>query len=1697
MAVIAVAAAGSLVGGAIGGTFLGVTAASWGWMIGSAVGSMLFSGGGGGFDYEGPRLNDSTFSGQVEGSDLPILWGGDRLSGKPIWVKPVREKKTVTSSGGGKGGGGSESTQTTYTYFQTFAVSFGEVPADNPRRIWLNQELVYDVSGAGTLSDIDISFTYYPFGNQSIDSLIEQDVGEGNCPSYKGHTVIVFDDLNLSERFSNRIPVVECEFQTTSTSVVSTEETFLGTWQDIGGDTGPIWSGGTQEFCYHPTDRKVAWCPAGSSNYVSSPLIFLDLESKTQIYLGNYGWHEVWYLRFVPATQDADFPQPQFSQNQVYFSQRDTTNNNADIRVFDWPSGKLLRQHVVNGYSGGASLSAPSQNRIWVGQRNLGTRVDTMPTFGTGTLGLSQDALSLGTGPLSVLANYSGDIVETFTPINFLDDKFGTILNHPTNSYKLQYFQILDITASLITSDIVEDSPDFKREVLDLNGTTDLIADSEVGFCDEENKLLWWKVYTASGGDYDFVIAVNIDTGVIEKWFSLGVDGFIPAYTEQWSYDHRTRSLWSVCNPSNVKSAIKIDLDGPKATIYNSLSLPGSTNQAANYAPFPPRNTLICLDDASSTYDANTGSIWEIYLTEIQRTSVTIASIIADIMERSGIDPTEYDVSGLGSEEVAGFVHATRHSGRSDIELLLSTANADGYHGDNKIEYKIRGGSVAATISADEINCVELSGPIQKEEQTTVNIPMELEIPRQFEIKYRSADNNYTIAIAQSYTAVSRSYGKKTIEISVALYDQDATDLAAELHQQIIESIVYSFKLPVKYFNLEPTDVIEIPIDGINHRVRLTKITRGTNWIMNCEAVLDAAENYISNTSAAGSEEFLSNISLGVNTYLLIFDSPLLRDIDKDHPGPYLTAYSYSSNFTPSSIYYSFDNVNYNLVSAITEQPDVGYVESSSNISGAAWEDWDDNNTITITFYNSDVTLSSSTKAAIEADPTINSIAYGKNNRWEYINFETATQLRANPKIYQISGLLRGRRGTNNFIDTHDSWDLVVVLTSNGSIVRHVLLNSQYEQTIYYKIVPKGTYLSEAVEEEHVILGYPLKPYSPIQLSATEDAGDYNLTWTRRTRKGGSLGGDSGVIDNVGGSLSEDSESYDIDIKTIGDILLNSFQSSTTALIYTDAQQTTDGADSYGKLKYCVYQNSAVVGRGWEECSIIDKGWGTLLNEFIELPEIDMLLGLDDVTASGSAFDYISGNSYGTYTNVNASTIFGDGRGTMQNPGAAAGDGLNLDRTIRDLTTGKTQAHIAFAYIFDQKTSTPNTGYILECTQGAASYRFQIRHRGTSISVFHAPESGSVGTGISMSLTGESPSGYRSRFQIISIWFNLVGEYATRSFNFGIQTNSVAYNTGHSTYASTYQTQTNNAAYDDMIGNDMDNTQNEAPSNISIGVVGISTSASFSHSNLATIGNNFFTAMRTAIKNYDPDNLLAFHPVDNDVTTYTGLLTNSEFGPDLKVLLVSGSQHGLCLFTRRSVSISGFPDLCAFGFENIPSTWKVQDISYHWAFTTDNWANFNNGHYLFSVEPKGWDGAVKKGIHLFYDTTNGLTLRIGTGTGTWTDYSEGTTRSFTAFRTYHIAITCSATNGFKVYVDNVVVITSSGATHTIDWTDAASGVPDTCNMHWHLTNNGATFYSTTSPSSSAYSYLQSILIWSKELSLTDIETLTEPMFGEI
>lgn len=205
--------------GTVVGTYFGYP--QLGFVLGSLAGQTIFPTKLPG--QTGPRLADQKTTTATVGAPVAEVIGTDTVAGNIFWQQVPPREVTNSEEVGGKGG--PTQTNTSFTYFQSFALGLCRGPKVAVRRIWENGKLVYDsrpqqdgesdaqyaarIVAASTYAE---GFTFYPGDEaQMPDPTIELDKGLGEVPAFRGLCFLVFHDRQLQQDQGLRLPAFKVE----------------------------------------------------------------------------------------------------------------------------------------------------------------------------------------------------------------------------------------------------------------------------------------------------------------------------------------------------------------------------------------------------------------------------------------------------------------------------------------------------------------------------------------------------------------------------------------------------------------------------------------------------------------------------------------------------------------------------------------------------------------------------------------------------------------------------------------------------------------------------------------------------------------------------------------------------------------------------------------------------------------------------------------------------------------------------------------------------------------------------------------------------------------------------------------------------------------------------------------------------------------------------------------------------------------------------------------------------------------------------------------------------------------------------------------------------------------------------------------------------------------------------------------------
>jgi len=544
--------------------------------------------------------------------------------------------------------------------------------------------------------------------------------------------------------------------------------------------------------------------------------------------------------------------------------------------------------------------------------------------------------------------------------------------------------------------------------------------------------------------------------------------------------------------------------------------------------------------------------------------TIALSVIVQDLCLQSGLLAGDINVAAL-TDQVRGYVKGSRVSLRAALEPLMIAYSFDGLESDGKVKFVKRGGAVAATFDNDDLAAHESGSDIPA--QVLVTRQSDLEMPDEITVAFINENANYEQGAQYARRTVPASNSQVSVELPVVLSDNEARQIAERVLYSLWQSRQdYRWSTSRKYVKYDPADVINLPVTGENKQVRIRQRDEGANGIVQWEGSGEDAAVYTQTLIAQTPLDPISAVSSQGPTDFRLLDIPLLRASDNSY-GFYAAAAGLMAAWKGGVAHIARDGIAY---LAIPEGVFLGSATMGKATLVLATvtnpHQWDEAKTVNVELTSG--ALSSVTRA--QALTGQNVILLGT----EVILFTDATLVSGT--TYKLSGMLRGRLGTDIFMGDHAIGESFVLL--NATYLRFLpMVSSDVGQLYPWKCPSFTQVITDATAISATYQGNNLKPLHPVHVAGGRNhLSDIIIKWARQTRL------PAVMRDYVDAPLGEDTESYEVDIMS-GSTVKRTLASSTKTVTYLSADQTTDFGAPQSSLVINVYQLSAQVGRGFAE----------------------------------------------------------------------------------------------------------------------------------------------------------------------------------------------------------------------------------------------------------------------------------------------------------------------------------------------------------------------------------------------------------------------------------------------------------------------------------------------------------------------------------
>jgi len=1196
------------------------------------------------FPAEGPRMRDLRVSASTYGAVIPEIWGTCRVGGNLIWSAGIREVKQKKRAG--KGGG----YYNDYSYFVDCAFAFAKGPVVGVRKLWADGKVIYN-GGLHSYSIALLcggsAAIYVGSEEQLPDPTMEAAEGAGNVPAYRDLFYLVFNDLPLKD-FGGRVPQMAAEVYATSSTVAITPIFFEKNNEDD--DPVYIPDSDWQQLLVDPI-RSLRYAAGTRYNYDVSDgfgfeqgLIIYELTTGTVTQF--IPDHQMTTLDLGATTTDSDG----LSHRAGYFRplaltyMGDMIVETSALNEGDTAGVKLARVDSITAQAVatvGEELDiADYVEPVYPAEVDASASL-ILKSFGpyTGSVCANDYSgieyyLHISDG-FDGASHPEGDHKPLRWYIVRTSDMTVAAKGFVPNSQPYTYFHVAQRYQQLVsptwyvmigrsdfdeTGDHTINNLDLYRVDLDgWNRQTFLFNPPEGEATDSDPHN-----YRVIQCHWDFG-----DNGVVVFWKNGGRT-FISKWMEEgnyWDWETEITELGAVGGDSSPPSYIGIyDNRVVFATTNNVLHyLDSLTGEFVVETSEPCRNVTVDPDDIGDYEDASvlfdgyggfplepsigTETMWieptlKIYVgvNGGQREGAfstaalintigddgnplsSVGNIVERLLRRAGLKRRDFDLTVLYSIQIYGYGFAANADVRSILDDLRRLYQFDLRESDGRITACLRGNEDPRLTIPQA-----LLGGESYWRETRIQ---EAELPELVELTYMNYQRAFENSTARSKRIVNPhptmfSRQRQVFQCNAVMEAVEAKQRVQKLlYSQWLERTKHETSLPWAFLTLDPGDVVEVAMDdGRTYLERLHRLELGSDLSIETECYGQDSGAYESNiveSDGGDGGDYDGETPIAKPAYPLILNTPLLRDAD-DMGGTVSTYYtsvlnSVNGTFNGAGLFRSTNGLDFTNIDSYTQDAEWGVVVGKLEEPSSIWAP-DETTVLTIRPLVPWFELETITEEDLLSGQ--NAAMVGN----ELIQFRDAVENADG--TWNVSYILRGRRGTDYAVGTHANAERFVTLSTSW-ITAQTETTDVIGQNRYFKAVGSG--LSVLEQQSHMITYYPrdLMPYAVTNITRELSGSDIVIEWFRRSRLGG------GWLDYVEDTpLHETSEEYEIYILSSafdGDLSLPTAPSpyirrltaTTNTVTYTLAQQAADDF-SYATdtLHLVIYQLSGVVGRGF------------------------------------------------------------------------------------------------------------------------------------------------------------------------------------------------------------------------------------------------------------------------------------------------------------------------------------------------------------------------------------------------------------------------------------------------------------------------------------------------------------------------------------
>lgn len=578
------------------------------------------------------------------------------------------------------------------------------------------------------------------------------------------------------------------------------------------------------------------------------------------------------------------------------------------------------------------------------------------------------------------------------------------------------------------------------------------------------------------------------------------------------------------------------------------------------------RGNAIDVGSAEYYYVSEAGSLWKINLKgALAPSKIPLSQIVGDICSRAGLGAADIDVAQL-TDLVDGYIVPRQMSGRAAIEPLQQAYYFDAVESDDKLKFVKRGINAPVLIPMEARSAREFGADLP--DGLSIIRAQDMELPVQCDVEYPDVDADHLIGNQYDRRITKDTRQRINLQLPIVMAATKAKQIAIVNLYAAWLNETYRFTTTREYAHLEPTDLVTLPTTDAGYTARILSKREQPGGVIEWEARKEGVAVYTQSGAGAAPTNHVSQfIFTPGSTVLELMDLPLLRDQDAGKGFPVAMAGT-SSGWPGAQLFKSTDAGS--TYGSVFSQAEGAVIGRATTVLGnfAGGDIFDDGNSVTVTIQPGSQLVSYSESQLLNGT---SAFALGVNGRWEIAQYKTAT-LTA-PLTYTLTGLLRGRKGTEWAAGSHQINDHFIMLNGGGiQFYDPGVADANIERL--YKAPALRASLSSAPPVPFTDTRLRLRPYSVANLRIEDIGNSYLITWAHRSILGG------GWRDGGDVPLDATFVAFDVSILKLDGTVVNMYSTAAESFTYSDVDAFNDFGAVPGEFRVRVAQRNSDYGQG-------------------------------------------------------------------------------------------------------------------------------------------------------------------------------------------------------------------------------------------------------------------------------------------------------------------------------------------------------------------------------------------------------------------------------------------------------------------------------------------------------------------------------------